>query len=258
MSDSNEIRKNTVPTPSSAGSEAKEEQIRGPREIREVGLPGHSPPNGSGTPEPKRVTPLTAESPISPPSSAPTRPPSFVPPPRPSALPAASAKPSLAPAPPPMPPRPSSAFPASAGAATPATADGVGAKAQVPAMPPRPSVLPPPPRVAPAASTPGALAAAPANYPGSSTQAGSKEETGRISILPQTASPQAPTAKTTGTQPSAMASPVKIPTAPVTVAAPASRTAVSGFDAIPLPICWTIFGISAVTLFIQIWNYLSS
>jgi hypothetical protein len=29
-------------------------------------------------------------------------------------------------------------------------------------------------------------------------------------------------------------------------------------DAVPLPVCWTIFGISLVTLLIQIWNYFGS
>jgi hypothetical protein len=33
---------------------------------------------------------------------------------------------------------------------------------------------------------------------------------------------------------------------------------ISTLDAVPLPICWTIFGISAVTLLIQIWNYFGS
>jgi len=36
---------------------------------------------------------------------------------------------------------------------------------------------------------------------------------------------------------------------------PPAATA-SSFDAIPLPICWTLCGISAVALIIQIWNYL--
>ncbi len=29
-------------------------------------------------------------------------------------------------------------------------------------------------------------------------------------------------------------------------------------EAVPLPLCWVIFGISTVTLLIQIWNYFSS
>ena len=29
-------------------------------------------------------------------------------------------------------------------------------------------------------------------------------------------------------------------------------------DAVPLPICWTIFAISSFTLLIQIWNYFGS
>ncbi len=125
-------------------------------------------------------------------------------------------------------------------------------------MPPRPRVLPPPPRVLPPVA-PGSVTAAPAIYPGSVAHAGPKKETARISILPQPPAPHAPTVKMTKTQPLQTVPQMNIHSAPVTVAAPAEPTAAAiSFDAVPLPICWTIFGISAVTLIIQIWNYFAA
>jgi hypothetical protein len=66
-----------------------------------------------------------------------------------------------------------------------------------------------------------------------------------------------------------LATPVtKAPLSPVIVAqtpaaaTPKSQLSVGEFvnllDSVPLPVCWTIFGISSVTLLIQIWNYLGS
>ena len=42
--------------------------------------------------------------------------------------------------------------------------------------------------------------------------------------------------------------------APLTVA-PKDTSAM--VDAIPMPLCWTLLGVSTVILIIQIWNYLS-
>jgi hypothetical protein len=93
-------------------------------------------------------------------------------------------------------------------------------------------------------------------------QAGPKKETARISILPEPVRRPAPTVKMTKTQPLITAPAAKIHTAPV-VTAPAppaggAPAAASSRDAVPLPVCWTIFGISLVTLLIQIWNYFGS
>jgi hypothetical protein len=110
----------------------------------------------------------------------------------------------------------------------------------------------------------GNVTAAPSNYPGSASQAGPKKETARISILPEPARRPAPTVKMTKTQPLITAPAAKIHTAPV-VTAPAATlspveapAAASMLDAVPLPVCWTILGISLVTLLIQIWNYFGS
>jgi hypothetical protein len=126
-------------------------------------------------------------------------------------------------------------------------------------MPPRPRILPPPPRVIP----PAGVTTAPANYPGSGTQAGPKKETARISILPQPAArpTPAPTVKMTKTQP-LVSVPPTVQTAPAILTpadpAPASATDASVLDQVPLPVCWMIFGISTVILLIQIWNYFGS
>ena len=70
----------------------------------------------------------------------------------------------------------------------------------------------------------------------------------------------------TKTQPLMAAPEPKVHTAPVKVTPVAADAAEKPsfaaifdmLDTIPMPVCWTIFGISAVTLLIQIWNYLSS
>ncbi len=106
------------------------------------------------------------------------------------------------------------------------------------------------------------MTAAPENYPGSATQSGPRKETARITILPQPPTPSAPTVKMAKTQPLQTAPAPGHQTQPVVVAPqsePAARfDAGAMLDSVPLPICWTIFGISALTLLIQIWNYFSS
>ena len=64
-----------------------------------------------------------------------------------------------------------------------------------------------------------------------------KNETARISVLPR------PAQTDQATQPA----PVIITSVP---AAP--------LDSIPPPLCWAVFGISAVIFLIQIWNYVVS
>ena len=65
------------------------------------------------------------------------------------------------------------------------------------------------------------------------------------------------------TQPLIMAPEMKAPVAAVSVApaaAPVLRASAepTGIDAIPRPLVWAVFVISAVTFLIQIWNYFSS
>ncbi|CAA9218952.1 MAG: hypothetical protein AVDCRST_MAG42-477 [uncultured Chthoniobacterales bacterium] len=64
------------------------------------------------------------------------------------------------------------------------------------------------------------------------------------------------------TQPLMMAPGATAPVAPVTLASPISAAPVAseptGIDAIPRPLVWAVFGVSAVTFLIQIWNYFST
>ncbi|MEP6822716.1 MAG: hypothetical protein ABI946_10250 [Chthoniobacterales bacterium] len=101
------------------------------------------------------------------------------------------------------------------------------------------------------------------NYPGSETQTAPRKETARITILPEPANPMAATIKMAKTQPLLTVPAAQTPIVPVVVATHEERTAATPgalamLDHVPLPICWTIFGISAVTLLIQIWNYFGS
>ncbi|HMJ06565.1 MAG TPA: hypothetical protein VK474_09955 [Chthoniobacterales bacterium] len=129
-------------------------------------------------------------------------------------------------------------------------------------MPPRPRVLPPPPRVIPPSAATRSVSAAPSNYPGSGTQAGPRQETARITILPEAAAPVATPVKMAKTQPLLTIPSPQLHHAPAIVPAENGQTwprdPVSMLDAVPLPVCWTIFAISAVTLLIQIWNYFGS
>lgn len=154
--------------------------------------------------------------------------------------------------PPPSPPRPPARPPlAKEPANTSAAPPAARPPAPVPsALPPRPRVLPPPPRVQaipPAAPLPAA----------SDSIAGPKKETARISILPEATTP-ARAVKMTKTQPLQMTPPQQAPAARVQVAqVPAPVTAPQN-DAVPMPLVWAAFVISAITLLIQIWNYFAS
>lgn len=133
-----------------------------------------------------------------------------------------------------------------------------------PVMPSRPRVLPPPPRVISPATSALSPSAASGLQPGSRRQVGPKKETARAGTLPDNPS-AASRNLMTKTQPLVVAPAAKIHTGTVAAApAPAdAKSAAKGsifdrLDAVPLPICWGIFAISAVTLLIQIWNYVAS
>ncbi len=73
----------------------------------------------------------------------------------------------------------------------------------------------------------------------------------------------AATVKMAKTQPLLTVPAAQTTVLPVVVAAEeeeieATPGALEMLDHVPLPICWTIFGISTVTLLIQIWNYFGS
>lgn len=113
---------------------------------------------------------------------------------------------------------------------------------------PRRAVLPPT-TAASSSSTQAAVSAAP--HPAAVSMP--KKETARISILPDPPRQVAPTVKMTKTQPLVRTLPATVSQpAPINVA-PAAP--VSTLDAIPMQLCWAVFGISAVTLLIELWNY---
>ena len=225
------------------------------RETVRVNMPPRPAANGTPAQSPPRPPP-----PGSPLRSAPPSPPSPAPPPLQSVSSAAPLRPPVLTRtpPPPLPPSPVVPPPVPvvlAAAATPVPETPV-ILAAPPPMPPRPRVLPPPPRVPPSVTS-GSVSAAPAIYPGSVAHPGPKKETARISILPQPAARPSPTVKMTKTQPLLTVPQANIHSARVTVTADTARESVTtSFDSIPLPICWTIFGISTVILLIHIWTYL--
>jgi hypothetical protein len=133
-------------------------------------------------------------------------------------------------------------------------------------------VLPPPPRVIPPAKPSSSVSAAPSHYPGSGSEAGPKNETARIGILPPPSAiaAAAPAVRMSKTQPLLAAPPAKVHSAPVSTikpaifpatAAPAAAPSSSIFEAldmVPTPVAAILCTISGVTLLIQIWNYFGS
>ena len=73
----------------------------------------------------------------------------------------------------------------------------------------------------------------------------------------------AATVKMAKTQPLLTVPAAKSLSAPVIVAATDDKaepatSPLDMLDSVPMPVCWTIFAISTVTLLIQIWNYFSA
>ena len=93
-----------------------------------------------------------------------------------------------------------------------------------------------------------------------------KKETARISILPDPipastpAAPSGPTVNMAKTQPLIKTPEDERPLATVNVSSapgPTHFRLSEAIDEIPLPILWTLLGISALTFLIQLWNYLT-
>ena len=280
MSDPSGPRKETVritlppraaPHPTGAGGEARDTvRINLPAKPPGNGFPSgipHEPPKRAMPPPPppsKRDLPAPIAStpapprpvpPPPPPTPTPVRPPpSFAAPPRPPILP---------PNPPPLRPPTVPPLPLKPPVSALEEPQEIEQKPVAPPMPPRPRVLPPPPRVPSATGPASSVTPAPAIYPGSGPSSGPRQETARITILPETA--PAAAVRMAKTQPLMTVPQPAIQSAPVIVPAKAdpATTGAAGdwlarLDTVPLPICWAIFGISTVTLLIQIWNYVSS
>jgi hypothetical protein len=116
-------------------------------------------------------------------------------------------------------------------------------------LPSRPPTNPPAPQAEPSSPVRSAAAAMPAPI----TAHSPKKETARITVFPDP--PTKPTVEITKTHPLIDLPAVKTPTTRVTVS-PAPQP-VSRIDENLMPLCWTLFAVSAATLLIQIWNYLS-
>ena len=98
------------------------------------------------------------------------------------------------------------------------------------------------------APDPGSVSAAP-----ESVSPGPKKETARVPVMPEPPAMPAPAVEMKKTQP-LFAMPQITPQRPsiaVTAAAKGEE------NAIPMPICWVLLGVSTVILIIQIWTYFS-
>ena len=88
-------------------------------------------------------------------------------------------------------------------------------------------------------------------YPGSSVQPSPKKEIARIAVQP----PASPSINMRKTQPLLTRPDAHAHVAPVTVTTSAGADT---FDSIPNSVCWSVLGLSALVLLIQIWNYFST
>ena len=126
-------------------------------------------------------------------------------------------------------------------ATLPDSAKAVKAPQFFPASPPCPASSPKPP---------------PAPHPMASSSAasspGSKKETTRIGALPDPRPKASPVVQMMKTRPLITMPEITPKSAPLTVATKDTSAIV---DALPMPLCWTLLGVSTVILIIQIWNY---
>src|ERR1700736_6498622 len=113
-------------------------------------------------------------------------------------------------------------------------------------LPARPPANPP---SAPADS-PSPVRAATVAMPAPMTTPAPKKETARITVLPD--SRPKPAVQMKKTQP-LIDLPAETPVTTVTLT-PEPQLRI---DQIPMPLCWTLLAVSATTLILQIWNYLS-
>jgi hypothetical protein len=82
---------------------------------------------------------------------------------------------------------------------------------------------------------------------------GPKKDMARIPLAPQPPSRPLPTIQMKKTQPLIAMPQIASESASV----PAALAEESAADAIPMPLCWLLLGVSAVILVIQIWTYFS-
>ena len=116
-----------------------------------------------------------------------------------------------------------------------------------------PQFFPPSPPSPPSSPQP-ATAPHPMASSSAASSPGPKKETARIAVLPNPRPKASPTVQMKKTQPLTTVPEGTPQCAKLTVATKAASAMV---DAIPMPLCWTLVGVSTVILIIQIWNYFS-
>jgi len=86
---------------------------------------------------------------------------------------------------------------------------------------------------------------------------GPKKETARIALMPEPPARPAPTVQMKKTQPLIPMPQITPQSASVAVVPTEKAKGSAMMDAIPMPTCWMLLGVSAVILIIQIWTYFS-
>jgi hypothetical protein len=81
-----------------------------------------------------------------------------------------------------------------------------------------------------------------------------KKETARIAVLPDPRAKALPAGQMKKAQPLVTMPEIALQTPALAVATKDTSAMV---DAIPMPFCWTLLGVSTVILIIQVWTYLS-
>jgi len=112
-----------------------------------------------------------------------------------------------------------------------------------PPSPPSPAFSPKPPTAShPMASSSADSAAEP------------KKETARIAVVPDPRPTALPAVQMKKTRPLVTMPEITLQTPRLTLA---TKDTTAMVDASPMPLCWTLFGVSTVILIIQIWTYIS-
>jgi hypothetical protein len=83
---------------------------------------------------------------------------------------------------------------------------------------------------------------------------GPKKETARIAVLPDPRLTALPAIQMKKAQPLVAMPEITLQTPTLTVA---MKDTSAMIDAIPMPLCWMLLGVSTVILIIQIWTYIS-
>ena len=131
-----------------------------------------------------------------------------------------------------------------------------------PSVPPKPPAAPPPspPPVFSPEPEPPTKVSTPEPWPGAPppvgaapdlTSPGPKKETARIALMPEPPARPAPAVQMKKTQPLIAMPHITPQSASIAVASTEKA------EGSAMPICWTLLGVSAVILIIQIWTYFS-